>query len=285
MLSRPKISRLAARHAQRLICSRTRGTSYDGEQIAQDFVDFRNNSWYSRWEREKLTLLTDTVALTGKDVLDLACGDGTYSRLYRDAGAARVVGVDLSADIVEIARAQESEDVLQRQRGCVDYVVGDAARLAHLELGEFDAISAMWLINYFGDDDELTAVLRQIATALRPRGTFFGTTEPPDGRDSTNAEWERLGVRLTLGTRPGGGGTAMSGLPMTKELQTFAPAGSRVVRLDVFWRDKAHLARLFGAAGFSQLEWLSPSVPDWVQSASGEADPEKTLAGFFIARA
>ena len=45
---------------------------------------------------------------TGKDVLDVACGEGFYSRLIRQRGAAKVVGVDLSAGMVELARKQEA---------------------------------------------------------------------------------------------------------------------------------------------------------------------------------
>ena len=37
------------------------------------------------------------------DVLDLACGEGFYSRLIREAGAATVVGVDLSAEMIRLA--------------------------------------------------------------------------------------------------------------------------------------------------------------------------------------
>ena len=42
---------------------------------------------------DHLELLGD---LRGRSVLDLACGEGFYTRLIKKAGADRVVGVDLS---------------------------------------------------------------------------------------------------------------------------------------------------------------------------------------------
>jgi ubiquinone/menaquinone biosynthesis C-methylase UbiE len=42
---------------------------------------------------DHLALLGD---VTGLSVLDLACGDGFYTRRIKKAGADRVVGVDLS---------------------------------------------------------------------------------------------------------------------------------------------------------------------------------------------
>ena len=42
--------------------------------------------------------------LQGLRVLDLACGDGFYTRAIAAAGAAEVVGVDISADMLTLAR-------------------------------------------------------------------------------------------------------------------------------------------------------------------------------------
>src|SRR5579871_1830142 len=48
----------------------------------------------------------------GKSVLDLACGEGFYTRIVRRQGAARVVGADLSGEMIALARQQEASDPL-----------------------------------------------------------------------------------------------------------------------------------------------------------------------------
>ena len=66
--------------------------------------------WRTYIERYSLLKLLGEVR--GKSVLDLACGEGFYSRLVRARGAARVVGVDLSSGTIgfAIAAGKESDE-------------------------------------------------------------------------------------------------------------------------------------------------------------------------------
>jgi 2-polyprenyl-3-methyl-5-hydroxy-6-metoxy-1,4-benzoquinol methylase len=57
----------------------------------------------------------------GMAVLDVACGEGFYTRMLRQRGAARVTGVDLSPAMIDLARLQEAQHELG-----IEYVVGNA---------------------------------------------------------------------------------------------------------------------------------------------------------------
>jgi toxoflavin synthase len=57
---------------------------------------------------------------TGKKVIDIACGEGFYTRMIRQRGAAKVTGVDLSEKMIGLARASEAQEPLG-----IDYIVGD----------------------------------------------------------------------------------------------------------------------------------------------------------------
>jgi ubiquinone/menaquinone biosynthesis C-methylase UbiE len=59
----------------------------------------------------------------GLSVLDVACGEGFYTRMIRERGAARVTGMDLSHGMIELARKQE----VQHRLG-IEYIVGAACR-------------------------------------------------------------------------------------------------------------------------------------------------------------
>lgn len=55
-------------------------------------------------------LVTDTLLrlvgdVAGMQVLDLACGEGHYTRRMKRAGAAHVLGVDVSAEMIRLAEA------------------------------------------------------------------------------------------------------------------------------------------------------------------------------------
>ena len=95
-------------------------TDYD--PIAGQYKRSKLQPWRAHIESHTLMgLLGD---LSGKTVVDVACGDGYYTRLLRARGASPMRGVDLSERMIELARAQEAERPLG-----ITYDVGDARDL------------------------------------------------------------------------------------------------------------------------------------------------------------
>ncbi|KAI8999882.1 S-adenosyl-L-methionine-dependent methyltransferase [Hyaloraphidium curvatum] len=115
------------------------------------------------------TLLSLLPPISGRRVLDLACGDGTWARRFAAMGA-QVVGVDLSPAMV--ARAVE-------EGGGPTYHVGDARTCGVVEGGGFDAVVASYLLNYARGEEELTAMLRTAFSNLAPGGAFVGFNDGP----------------------------------------------------------------------------------------------------------
>jgi SAM-dependent methyltransferase len=84
-------------------------------------------------------------------VIDIACGEGFYTRMIRRRGAAKVSGVDLSEKMIGLARVSEA----QQQLG-IDYMVGDG-----LSLGvetQYDLAVAAYFLSYAHDCEELDAM-------------------------------------------------------------------------------------------------------------------------------
>src|SRR5262249_48186740 len=96
-------------------------TNYD--EIAAEYKRAKQQPW--RLHLEHFTLFKLLGDLSGKSVLDLACGEGFYTRFIKRRGAARVVGVDLSHGMIELARREEERDSLG-----IDYLVQDVKQLA-----------------------------------------------------------------------------------------------------------------------------------------------------------
>jgi SAM-dependent methyltransferase len=112
-----------------------------------------------------LELLGD---LRGKSVLDLACGEGFYARLIRQAGAARVVGVDVSGEMIVLAQKQEHEAPLG-----IQYLTAPVESLPDLE--PFDLVSAAYLLNCAPGRPTLDAMLCAISRSLIPGGRLVAT--------------------------------------------------------------------------------------------------------------
>jgi ubiquinone/menaquinone biosynthesis C-methylase UbiE len=106
--------------------------------------------------------------LRGKSLLDLACGNGFYTRRFRkECGADPVVGVDLAPMLIRQAEAAERREPLG-----IAYRVGDVTTL---ELDRrFDAVTAIHLLHYLQSEAEIETALRRIHALLRPK-CFFTT--------------------------------------------------------------------------------------------------------------
>lgn len=83
-------------------------TNYDA--IAEEYKKAKLQPW--RLYIETFMLFDLVGDLTGKSVLDLGCGEGFHTRLLRQKGADRVVGVDLFAGMIDLARKQEEHHPL-----------------------------------------------------------------------------------------------------------------------------------------------------------------------------
>jgi predicted TPR repeat methyltransferase len=97
-------------------------------------------------------------------VLDAGCGTGLCAPLLRPH-AGTLVGVDLSAAMVEQARQRGGYDEL---------VVGELTEFLREHPGAYDLVVSADTLVYFGD---LTAVIAATAHALRPRGALVFTLE------------------------------------------------------------------------------------------------------------
>jgi ubiquinone/menaquinone biosynthesis C-methylase UbiE len=132
-------------------------------------VPLRDAEWHSLRVR-----LGD---LTGLSVLDLACGDGMGTRLIKQWGAARVVGVDISPQMIALAQERENAEPMG-----IEYHVADAATLG--KLGEFDRVCAAYLLHYAENRDQLRRMARTAYDNLKPGQHFVASIanilQPPE---------------------------------------------------------------------------------------------------------
>ena len=112
--------------------------------------------------------------IRGKSLLDLACGDGFYTRRFRtECGADPVMGIDLSPKQIERARAIEQRDQLG-----IEYRVGDVMSL-ELERS-VDVVTAIHLLHYLENAAEIESALRRIHATLGEGGQFVTMIANPD---------------------------------------------------------------------------------------------------------
>ena len=97
----------------------------------------------------------------GLSVLDLACGQGYLSRILARAGA-RVVGIDLSEKMLEIAQASEESEPLG-----VRYICCSSADMSSIDDSSMDCIVSTF---GFHDIKEIETTIEECSRVLKKKG-------------------------------------------------------------------------------------------------------------------
>ena len=215
------------------------------DAIAEQYRDSKRLPFREVIERRTLFELLGDIR--GKTVLDLACGDGFYTRLLKQAGAAAVTGVDLSAEMIRLAEREEQA----RPLGC-KYLQRDAAAFEPAET--VDLVVATYLLNYARTGGQLRGFCQVCYDALRPGGRFAGINDnvrnPPRG----TGLWSKYSFERSCPFPPKEGDAIVYAI--------VNPDGSRF-EFKNFYLSPETYRRAFESAGFRDFQWVDLSLsPD-----------------------
>lgn len=118
--------------------------------------------------------------LNGLSILDLGCGFGSFARKARSLGADRVLGVDVSENMLGEAKERTNDSR-------IEYRCAGIEDLALEERG-FDLVVSSLMLHYVRDYE---SVLRKIAIYLRPGGRVVFSVEHPIYTARAEQEWIR----------------------------------------------------------------------------------------------
>jgi ubiquinone/menaquinone biosynthesis C-methylase UbiE len=139
-----------------------------------------------RWAR-RVKMLSGHLT-PGMTVLELGCGTGHFTRELAHSGA-QIVAIDLSPDLLEIAKAQHCAPNVR-------YEIQNAYELSYSD-ATFDSVIGSSVLHHL----EIRKALREICRVLKPGGTIY-FTEPnmlnPQIAIQKNVPW----VKRKLGDSP-----------------------------------------------------------------------------------
>jgi demethylmenaquinone methyltransferase/2-methoxy-6-polyprenyl-1,4-benzoquinol methylase len=123
-----------------------------------------NNRLHSGWRDQAWRRFAVKAAgvKPSDEVLDVACGTGDLTRAFAAAGPAKVVGLDFTRAMLDIAETKRSRPTDQG----ITYLEGDATALPFAD-ASFDVVSIAFGIRNVSDPAK---ALREFARVLRPGG-------------------------------------------------------------------------------------------------------------------
>lgn len=131
-------------------------------EFAQVYDRFMDNVPYEAWCEGISKILTEHGISEGL-VLDLGCGTGTMTRLLRQKGY-DMIGVDASAEMLEIARNHPDEGILYLQQDMREFELYGTVRAV---------VSVCDSMNYITKEEDLLQVFRLVNNYLDPGGVFI----------------------------------------------------------------------------------------------------------------
>ena len=149
---------------------------------------FRGSSLYDR-----MTIALELLKphLNGLTVLDVGCASGRFANLLLEAGAARVVGVDISEDIIRIANERR---LAGPNKDRLEFFAADLAKPASLP--KVDLVTSLGVIEYFDHNDMMTFL-------SNTKSKYFFHDFPDVARTTNGLVWWMRQVYIRVNKCPG----------------------------------------------------------------------------------
>ena len=193
---------------------------------------------------ERYTLFEMLGDIREKKVLDMACGEGFYTRLLKQAGASHVTGVDASAAMIRLAEQEERRNPL----GCA-YLHHDVA--AFEQSGSVDLVVAMYLLNYARTGKQLRQFCHVCHDVLRPGGRFVGFNDNVGNPPRGTVSWKKYGLEKSCAPLPQEGDV----IPYT-----VTNDDGRQFKFKNFFLTPGTYRGAFQEAGFRDFRWIDLSL-------------------------
>lgn len=141
---------------------------YDNETFFEGYSKIRENKINANNLYEKPALFSLMPDLHGKSIIDLGCGFGEHCMEYIQCGASKVVGIDISEKMLEVAKKENSHPN-------ITYICMPMEDISQFD-DQFDVVVSSLAIHYVEDFELL---VKNVYTLLKENGQFIFSQENP----------------------------------------------------------------------------------------------------------
>ena len=150
---------------------------YDDETFFEGYKKIRENKNSANILFEKPALFSLLPELAGKRILDLGCGYGENCTEFVKKGASKVMGIDISKKMLEVAEKENSDPKITFKNMPME----DIAQLSE----KFDIVVSSLALHYVKD---FSGLVRNVLSLLDDGGLFIFSQENPINTCFTQGE-------------------------------------------------------------------------------------------------
>lgn len=132
--------------------------------------------------------MIEKVGIKNKNILDFGCGDGIYCFKLSSRGAKKIIGIDLSKSMIDLANNR----LRKYSHNNIEFLLADGNNLP-FDDEIFDLVLANYVLVHFKD---LQKPLNEIYRVLKPGGSLIATI---NNAEFTNKTLKDSPVPLKLG--------------------------------------------------------------------------------------
>lgn len=141
---------------------------YDNQIFFREYTSLRDSGVTYNDFVEQPAIKSAISTLQAKSVLDIGCGTGEFARFCIENGATKVVGIDISKNMIERARKKNKHEN-------IDYICMPIEDLK-FQHQKFDIIISSLAVHYIEDYSKL---IKKVSGLLSKNGEFIFSTEHP----------------------------------------------------------------------------------------------------------
>ena len=238
---------------------------YDNEEFFSGYRQLRERDDNLNVLLEQPAMAKLLPDLKGKSVLDLGCGYGVNCKDFIKKGAARVVGIDLSEKMLEIAEKESVDEKIEYRKMSMTDIDCISEK--------FDLIYSSLAIHYIEDFADLAQKLYE---RLNDGGTLLFSQEHPiitatlDGKGHWNRNENGEKVTYTF---------SHYGMPGKREHHWFVDG------VVIYHRTMGEIVSTLAKAGFVIDELCEPTPEKWAIEKRPDIKKEFLKPNFAILRA
>ncbi len=141
---------------------------FDDNSFFSGYCKLRQKPYNANNLVEGPALFSMVGSVQGKTVIDLGCGYGEKCKAFSDMGAKKVVGVDISQKMLEIARNNNRSSKIEYYNMCMEDII-------QIDLN-FDVVVSSLAVHYIMDFNKLA---KDVYSLLNNNGIFVFSQEHP----------------------------------------------------------------------------------------------------------